>query len=221
MASSHGTRDHSRFAASDDCLTQNWHAVDSSLRPHLSPLLSALSTGQIRVAAAGDEFSTILSSTIPTIDPRRPKGPHRPRSIEKLTTTLTIAKNETRRFFKSNPPMFLSAVRAHNKALVAARKSSHFHSGIKQEAAFRQNPWKFSKSVCCSNSRQEPAFSESTCFNHFNKLFNINTGFAYNGLQTWLTNQYPHLTEAPQLGEPAFDTSPITPSVIRKTLSKC
>ena len=146
MASSQGDH-HSRFAAPDDC---PWYDLDSTLRTHLFPLLSDMSNGRITTAEAGDAFSNIVSSFVLNTAIRRPRGPHRPRSMEKLVNKTTIAKNQACRSFRSDPPMFLNAVRAHNKVIRAARKSDRFRSSVNQEAAFRQNPWKFAASVCCS-----------------------------------------------------------------------
>ena len=158
MASSLGDKDHSRFVALDDSLAQDWHSIDAHLHSYLSPLLSSLS-GRIGVMEAGEEFSSILSSAIssnvmafiPT------------RSIDKLVS-VTTKKNKSWKYFKANPPLFLDAVRAHKKVLQAARKSSEHRSAIKQERAFCQNPWKYSKSVCCSKLQQSPSFSETVCF---------------------------------------------------------
>ena len=159
MASSLGDKDHSRFVALDDSLAQDWHSIDAHLRSYLSPLLSSLSSGRIGVMEAGEEFSSILSSAIssnvmafiPT------------RSIDKLVS-VTTKKNESWKYFKANPPLFLDAVRAHKEVLQAARKSSEHRSAIKQERAFCQNPWKYSKSVCCSKLQQSPSFSKTVCF---------------------------------------------------------
>lgn len=64
MASSLGDKDHSRFAALDDSLAQDWHSIDAHLRSYLSPLLSSLSSGRIGAMEAGEEFSSILSSAL-------------------------------------------------------------------------------------------------------------------------------------------------------------
>ena len=56
MASSLGYKDHSRFAALDDSLAQDWHSIDAHLRYYLSLLLSSLFSGRIGVMEVGGEF---------------------------------------------------------------------------------------------------------------------------------------------------------------------
>ena len=129
-------------------------------------------------------LSYAISSNVMAFIPTR--SSHRPRSIDKLVSVTTKKKNESRKYFKANPPLFLDAVRDHNKVLQAARKSSEHRSAIKQERAFRQNPWKYSKSVCCSKSQQSPSFSETVCFEFFKAQSHINNGPAYNGLPAWV-----------------------------------
>ena len=142
-----------RFAALDDSLAQDWHSIDAHLRSYLSLLLSSLSSGHIGVMEAGEEFSSILSyaisSNVMAFIPTR--SSHRPRSIDKLVSVTTKKKNESRKYFKANPPLFLDAVRAHNKVLQAARKSSEHRSAIKQERALSQNP--LSRSVVLNHNK--------------------------------------------------------------------
>ncbi len=52
------------------------------------------------------------------------RGKHRPRSINKLLTTVTKAKNLARRSFGDDPSGFLNAVRVHNKVAQAVKKST-------------------------------------------------------------------------------------------------
>ena len=220
MASSLGDKDHSRFAALVDSLAQDWHSIDAYLHFYLSPLLSSLLSGHVWVMEAGEEFSSILSSAIssnvrafiPT------QGSHRPHSIDKLVSVTTKKKNESRKYFKANPPLFLDAVRAHNKVFQAAQKSSEHRSAIKQERAFCQNPWKYSKSVCCSKSQQRPSFSETICFEFFKAQFYINNGPAYNSLPTWVSGLFSGIEDGVDV---EFDMTPITQRLIRRVLSKC
>ena len=146
------------------------------------------------------------------------RGSHRPRSIDKLVSVTTKKKNESRKYFKANPPLFPDAVRAHNKVLQATRKSSEHRSAIKQERAFHQNPWKYSKSVCCSKSQQSPSFSETVCIEFFKAQFNINNVPAYNGLPAWVRGLFSGTEDGVDV---EFDMTPITPRLIRRVLSKC
>ena len=113
----------SRFAALNDDIDLDRYSIDSHLRSLLAPLLSSLSSGHIGVVEEGSEFSAILSSVLSSISnvPAQRRGPHHPRSIDKLLTTVTQKKNQDRCHFKSDPSHFLNAVRAHNRVLKAAR----------------------------------------------------------------------------------------------------
>ena len=176
----------------------------------------------IDVTEAGDLFSSIVSSLLSTCNPTpsRPRGslsgPHRPKSTDKLLANLAEEKNAARKQFQTDPGTFLSAIRVHNRCLKASHKSAFHRSTLKQEKAFRSNPWEFSKSVCCLKSSVEPSFTSSKCFEYFQHLFSSDCGPPSSGLPTCVKDQF-QLTNPPS----AFDMSSITPAVVRRALNRC
>ena len=116
---------------------------------------------------AAVEFVSLIKDHLEHHDAlRRPKSSpaltthpiHRDRAIVRLTKRLASLKNNSRKQFPSERSQFLNAVRAHNKALRAERQQQREKSGFKQEKAFRNNPWKFAKSVCNEPVKSSPTF---------------------------------------------------------------
>ena len=114
-----------------------------------------------------------------------------------------------------NPKRFLNAVRLHNRAKKASTKAKTSRSAQKQERAFRENPWSFSKSVCCPKPQVNPSFTMETGLNHFQSSFESSSGPQYSSLPAWVEEVmlHPEITSN-------FDVSPVTPGLIRKTLRK-
>ena len=137
------------------------------------------------------------------------KGPHHPRAVVRLT------ENVERRQFRANPKRFLDAVRLHNRAKKASKRATISSRARKQERAFRENPWSFSKSVCCPKSQANPSFTMETGLNHFKSSFEASNGPQYSSLPAWVEEVIPH----PEITS-NFDMSPVTPGLIRKTLKK-
>jgi hypothetical protein len=135
---------HSRYAASSDDHGIHWDSINDILSCNLIYLHSDLAIGLIDVIEAGNQFSTmvsdLLSKYLPILSLQDWAPP--PKSHWRKE------KNIFRRTFNKDPESFLNAVRVHNKYLKASRKSSFHRSAIKQEQAFKDNPWEFAKSVC-------------------------------------------------------------------------
>ena len=85
----------------------------------------------------------------------------------------------------------------------------------RQEEAFRQNPWRFAKSVCRCSSQIAPTFSSSDAITHFSQSFS-NATSNYTTLPQWV----PSVMPAPDISE-GFDLSPITPGVLKSMLKRC
>ena len=114
------------------------------------------------------------------------------------------SKKQSRRTFSRNPSEFLNAVRAHHKAKKAADRLGQQRSARKQEKAFRNNPWKFSKSVCEDHSLPQPTFSMQTCLEFFQSTHS-NDHVSYTKLPDWISEVMP----TPDI-QVDFDLSPIT-----------
>ena len=87
-----------------------------------------------------------------------------------------------------------------------------------QEKAFRNNPWKFSKSVCDEPPNSAPIFSCETCFQYF-KDTHSDDNVSYTNLPDWVTHVMPSPDEIETEGSP-FDMSPITPGQVKRILQK-
>ena len=211
-----------QFAAPSVPHFDNWNSINLELYSWLSPLHSDLAQDLIDIAEAGDVFSFIVSSLLSTCNPTpsHPRGGlsgcHRPRSTNKLLANLAEKKNAARKQFQTDPGTFLSSVRVHNRCVKASRKSAFHKSTLKQEKAFRSNPWEFSKSLCCSKLSVEPSFTSSKCFEYFQHLFSSDCGPPYSCLPTWVKDQFQH-NNPPS----AFEMSSITPAVVRRDLNRC
>ena len=91
----------------------------------------------------------------------------------------------------------------------------------KQEKAFSFNPWKFAKSACTSGEHQlEPLFTMEDGLQHFQDSFNT-TDPSYSGLPSWCTDFFQFSSTDQDVPDHPFDMSPITPSLVKHTLSKC
>ena len=193
---------HSQIAASHDACPETWDNINSKLLPLLAPLHYQLANDVIDTAEAGDTFSTIVMGLLNTCNciPYRSRtkrrsrlhsaDKHKPRSIEKVLKVVTDEKNKARIDFRMNPSRFLNAVRLHHRILSVSRKSSFHKSALKQERAFRENPWEFTKSVCCNKAVVEPAFTSSACFDHFQSSFSSSSGPPYTELPEWVLKQF-------------------------------
>ena len=132
----------------------------------------------------------------------------------RLTERLGKAKNVETRQFRVNPKRFLDAVRLHNRAKKASKRAKTSRSAQKQERAFRENPWSFSKSVCCPKPQANPSFTMETGLNRFQSSFEASSGPQYSSLPAWV-EEVPH----PEITS-NFDMSPVTPGLIRNILRK-
>ena len=141
---------------------------------------------------------------------------HREVQIVKISKKLMVAKNKARRNISLDIRTFLNSVRVHNKLLKLAKKQQQFTSVRRQEKAFLQNPWKFSKSACSDNeSKGDPSFSSSEVFEHFSSTFS-GKHCHYQSLPRWIEDCMPSSTITED-----FDMSPITPSLVKAFLKKC
>jgi hypothetical protein len=101
--------------------------------------------------------------------------PSNPRAIEKLTDTVRKKKIIVRKNFNKDSESFLSVVRVHNRYMKASRKSLFHRSFIKQQQAFKNNPWEFAKSVCkVKSNKVDPSFTSGLISNTFNTRLALN-----------------------------------------------
>ncbi len=150
MVASQGDSSLSHSAVGSHRPQLDWDSIDDEFKAILSPIQLALNidnlnTCEVSMAFADSlhshlEFHGALGRISSTSDrPSTTKGPHKVRSIVKLTTRLAREKNSARRHLSSSPPAFLNGVRAHNKAIKAARKVAQSRSARLQERAFKTN----------------------------------------------------------------------------------
>ena len=92
-------------------------------------------------------------------------GTHRERGIVALTRRLAKTKNQVRSETGVSR-LYLAAVRAHNRALKAARQPFLKKSARIQEKNFRDNPMSFAKTVCkgACIPNKAPQFSANSAF---------------------------------------------------------
>lgn len=110
---------------------------------------------------------------------------NRERAIVRLTKRLSRVKNQSRRTFSRNPSEFLNAVRAHHKTKKAADHLGQQRSARKQGKAFRNNPWKFSMSVCEDHGLPQPTFSMQMCLEFFQSTYSSDH-VSYTKLPDWV-----------------------------------
>ena len=170
-----------------------------------------------------EEFVSLLSTHLESYGllkankmPPTKKTNHKQRSIIKLTKRLAKVKTACRREFLSIPKQFLCSVRAHNKVKQAKDQYLELRATRKQERAFKQNPWKFAKSVCNSKQNLLPTFSMSTCYEYFKETYSEIEVTYTSGLPDWVSQVMP----VPKIVE-EFDLSAIAPHLIKRTLQKC
>ena len=73
----------------------------------------------------------------------------------------------------------------------ASKRATISRSARKQERAFCENPWSFSKSVCCPKTAANPSFTMETGLNHFQSSFEA-SGPQYSSLPAWVEEVMPH-----------------------------
>ena len=182
------------------CLpTLNWASINNEFRSQIA-MRAALACEELGVEEAGEFFSKLLAS-----------------HLHRCETYRTTNEGEERRkkVVQSQPEAIpIDAVRLHNRARKASKRATISSSARKQERVFRENPWSFSKSVCCPNSQANPSFTTETGLNHFQSSFVVSIGPQYSSLPAWPVEEvmpHPEITSN-------FDMSPVTPGLIRKTL---
>jgi hypothetical protein len=215
----------SQFAAKDASIYSsgpNWEDINEELFTMIRPLQWELNNDIISTTIAAEELVGLLQSHLYSRGvlnqrslSRSQLKLHRDRAIMCLTNKLAKLKNRLRLKFRSDPSQFLNAVRAHNKAHKASCSYHQERSSLKQERAFKSNPWKFSESVCKKQHVTCPSFSKSDCYHYFLSVYS-NEHCHYESLPSWVNDVMP----SPDI-DFEFDTSPITPRLIKQTLQKC
>ena len=187
----------------------------------LSPVYFELCNDVISPSVAMVEFVSLVRAylenhgLIKRNKPHTDKDNHKECSIVKLTERLAKVKNACRKYFSSNPREFLCFVRAHNKVKQVKDQCLNNRSARKQERAFKQNPWKFSKSVCEMKQNLSLIFFMSACLKHFQSIYFENEVTYILGLPDWVSQ----VMLAREIEE-EFDLSTITPRLIKGTLQK-
>ena len=202
----------------------NWSEIDEEFRSIIAPIHATLANDDLSTEDAAENFSTALTSHLrhhlvipdPNTLPSHRSGPHRERAILKLTKRLAKIKNAKRKDFTNDPRDFLTAVRLHNRVKKASEKSKSFRETCRQERAFQNNPWSYSKSICnTTSSKVSPKFSSDTCLSHFKPSFEAQANPSYATLPRWVPETMP-LPDTLS----SFDLSPIRPREIRSILKK-
>lgn len=201
-----------------------WSQIDSEFLEMISPVRVLLNQGEISTQEAATAFSDVLHAHLHSHHQLKSSpntSSHRERAVLRAKVRLTVEKNRLRRSIRSSPIQFLCAVRAHNRLCKATRAQDLSRSTKKQERAFRSNPWKFAKSVCMDGEHQiEPSFTMQAGLQYFQESFNAPHP-VYSGLPSWCTDIFKLSLNNQGEPEHCFDLSPITPSIIKHTLSKC
>jgi len=120
----------------------SWSEIDSELATTVSPVCTLLSSDSISLLEAADQFNTILHSHLvhhglvkdskPGLNNSGNVGTHRECGVVALTRRLAKTKNQVRSETGVSRP-FLTAVRAHNRALKAARQASLKKSAVSKK----------------------------------------------------------------------------------------
>ena len=111
----------------------SWSEIDSELAAMVSPVCTLLLSDSISPSEAADSFNTILHSHLmhhglikdpkPGLNNSGNAGTHQEHGVVALTRRLARTKNQVRSETGVFRP-FLTAIRAHNHALKAARQAS-------------------------------------------------------------------------------------------------
>ena len=209
----------SQLANPANVLQLDWSLIDTEFNSILGPLHEALAAG-LHTSEAAAIFADLLASHLTQHDVLQGPKPetqrnHRERSIIKLTRRLRELKNKERQSFRRRPKEFLNAVRIHHKSLKAAKRQEAAESGRRQERAFRENPWKFAKSVCNPSATADPSFSAQTALTYFQGSFS-DADSTYTEFPDWIEDAMP----PPDISSD-FNMSPILPSTVKHALMKC
>ena len=182
---------------SDNCQPPakiDWNLLDLVLKNFLAPYYELLCHNEVETSEAVDEFVSILSEQLrdntsinTATSTVKNSTYHRPRAIDKLRVNLTREKNLARMSFADNPGRFLQLVRSHNKLIQVSRTVSHAKSTMKQELAFRRNPWQFAKSVCQESNN---TFTADEAYIYFGNAFS-DTQITYSHIPDWVINHTP------------------------------
>ena len=203
--------------------SHNWSLINEELATMICPLHSEL-VNNITPSVAAKEFASLVSAHLehrcalkksPTQSiGLTTNGQIRERAIVRLTKCLAELKNQSRHTFPHNPFEFLNVVRVHRKSKTATDHYAQHRSARKQEKAFRNNPWKFSKSIYEDLNTSQPTFSMQICLDYFQSTYS-EANVSYKKLPDWVREE----TVADIQVE--FDLSAITPGLIKCTLQKC
>ena len=197
----------------------DWDLLDSEVNSCVSPLYELLCQNEVSTTTAAEEFASEFSryltdygATKPTTSTRTVD--HRTRLPRTTELRLAREKNQARTTFRDNPRQFLQLVRAHHRLVQTSRTQTAAKSAMKQEQAFRRNPWQFAKSVCGQTRNIPPNFSAEEAYSHFENVFSDRM-VQYTKMPKWAVNYTPVTTQD------TFDLTPITPGLVKKILKKC
>ena len=219
-------RGFNRPTAKEDCVSCqpptaiDWDMLDSEINSCVSPLYELLCQNEISTTTAAEEFASELSRYLTEYGATKPmpstriRKRHRTRPSRTTELRLAREKNQARTTFRDNPRQFLQLVRAHHRLVQTSRTQTAAKSAMKQEQAFRRNPWQFAKSVCEQTRNVAPKFSAEEAYSHFENVFSDRM-VQYTGMPEWVVNYTPEITQD------TFDLTPITPGLVKRILKKC
>ena len=149
MVVSHGVSSLSQSVVGSHKTKLDWPSIDDGLKVKLSPIQCSLNVDEMDTSETSKAFAGTLHFHLDEQcvlgHPCSSKEPHKNQSIVKLTHRLACEKNQAGRSFKTHPSLFLSGVRAHNKYVKAAKRSTMLRSVRSQEKAFKLNHLAFLK----------------------------------------------------------------------------
>lgn len=212
----------SQLATVANLRDEEWSTINDVLSSILAPLHAELANDVAPPREAAVEFATLAEAHLEhhgAIKRREPATSshqhHRDRAVIRLTKRLARLKNSSRKQFPSERNQFLNAVRVHNKALKAARQQQQQKSGMKQEKCFRNNPWKYAKSVCSKSEKFSPTFSQATCFQYFQRV-SSDMEVSYKILPDWVYRVSSPPDETEEYSP--FDLTAVTPGQVKRIL---
>ena len=110
------------------------------------------------------------------------EGPPSTTSCYKTHQMTSKCEERWEKTIRANLKQFLDTVHLHNWVKKASVKAKSSRSALKQERAFRKNPWSFTKSVCCLKSQINPSFTMEAGYHYFKYTFEACNGLQYSFL---------------------------------------